>query len=234
MKNCSESKEELLHSPPVLNFENLYLNNPDLILIINSDCKIIKFNLSAENFFGSPKLENSKNLNLFFSPQIPSLFQNAMDNILKNEPFSNLTIPYKSKNEQIFLLDWRIFQLKSDIESANTRPFFCFYGRDVTNLVNQSRLTGKMEHELKQAALLQQELFTQPRAHPNFETATHYHPSQQTGGDWLVARLNEENNVIRLLIGDVTGHDFAASLMTGAIHSAYMATECSPQSSANA
>ena len=83
-----------------------------------------------------------------------------------------------------------------------------------------------MEHELEQAGLLQQELFTQPRVHPNFEIVTHYHPSQQTGGDWLVARLNEENNVTRLLIGDVTGHGFAASLMTGAIHGAYMASEC--------
>ncbi len=76
------------------------------------------------------------------------------------------------------------------------------------------RHNARMEGELKTASAVQQALF--PRELPtmkNLELASFFQSASETGGDWY-GFIDETNEALFILIGDVTGHGSPAALVT--------------------
>ncbi|MBF0238467.1 MAG: serine/threonine-protein phosphatase [SAR324 cluster bacterium] len=74
----------------------------------------------------------------------------------------------------------------------------------------------RLSHELEVAALVQQELF--PKSVPkisNIDIAAFYKSATETGGDWH--GFLQVENLLYVLIGDVTGHGVPAALVTATV-----------------
>jgi serine phosphatase RsbU (regulator of sigma subunit) len=72
-----------------------------------------------------------------------------------------------------------------------------------------------MESELDAAVSLQAALLPDPPEIPDVIYSAYCKSAGKTGGDWHGYHHCEQTNRLFLTIGDVTGHDFAASIMTG-------------------
>lgn len=72
-----------------------------------------------------------------------------------------------------------------------------------------------METELDAAVSLQAALLPDPPEIPDVIYSAYCKSAGKTGGDWHGYYHCEKTNRLFLTIGDVTGHDFAASIMTG-------------------
>jgi len=77
----------------------------------------------------------------------------------------------------------------------------------------QERL--KKETELEAAKTLQQSLFPFALDTPAVSLHGFYQAAQETGGDWYGYYYDAQNHRLEAYIGDVTGHGFASSLLTG-------------------
>lgn len=82
-----------------------------------------------------------------------------------------------------------------------------------------------MESELDAAVSLQAALLPQPLDLSGVLYSAFCKSAGRTGGDWHGYYHCQEHNRLYLTIGDVTGHDFAASIMTGVAAGAVKAWE---------
>jgi serine phosphatase RsbU (regulator of sigma subunit) len=82
-----------------------------------------------------------------------------------------------------------------------------------------------MESELDAAVSLQAALLPEPLELPGLMFSAYCKSAGKTGGDWHGYFYCEKRNRLFLTIGDVTGHDFAASIMTGLAAGAVKAWE---------
>ncbi|MFZ9520032.1 MAG: SpoIIE family protein phosphatase [Silvanigrellaceae bacterium] len=82
-----------------------------------------------------------------------------------------------------------------------------------------------MENEMDAAVSLQAALLPQPLELPGVQYSAFCKSAGRTGGDWHGYYHCAEQNRLFLTIGDVTGHDFAASIMTGVAAGAVKAWE---------
>jgi serine phosphatase RsbU (regulator of sigma subunit) len=73
----------------------------------------------------------------------------------------------------------------------------------------------KMDSELVAAQAQQIALLPREHTFENIEIAVYYHSAGRTGGDWYGYHHCKKWNRLFVAVGDVTGHDFAASIITG-------------------
>lgn len=91
--------------------------------------------------------------------------------------------------------------------------------------VDEVKLKVAMESELDAAVSLQAALLPEPLVLPGLQYSAYCKSAGKTGGDWHGYYHCEKSNRLFLTIGDVTGHDFAASIMTGLAAGAVKAWE---------
>lgn len=72
-----------------------------------------------------------------------------------------------------------------------------------------------IEHELDAAFTIQSALLPDPLNLPEVEYRSFCKSAGKTGGDWHGYYHCTKHNRLFITVGDVTGHDFAASIMTG-------------------
>lgn len=81
--------------------------------------------------------------------------------------------------------------------------------------VSDVRKKSVLEHEMEAAMTLQSALLPDPLDIKNVEYAAYCHSAGKTGGDWFGYYHCKLRNRLFITVGDVTGHDFASSIMTG-------------------
>ncbi|NBO38729.1 serine/threonine-protein phosphatase [bacterium] len=81
--------------------------------------------------------------------------------------------------------------------------------------VHDVKEKAKMDLELVAAQAQQVALLPSEHSFDNIEIAVHYHSAGRTGGDWYGYHHCKKWNRFFVAVGDVTGHDFAASIITG-------------------
>jgi serine phosphatase RsbU (regulator of sigma subunit) len=91
--------------------------------------------------------------------------------------------------------------------------------------VDEVKVKVAMESELDAAVSLQAALLPEPLVLPGLQYSAYCKSAGKTGGDWHGYYHCEKMNRLFLTIGDVTGHDFAASIMTGLAAGAVKAWE---------
>lgn len=91
--------------------------------------------------------------------------------------------------------------------------------------VDEVKAKVAMENELDAAMSLQAALLPEPLELPGIQYSAYCKSAGKTGGDWHGYYFCKRKNRLFLTIGDVTGHDFAASIMTGLAAGAVKAWE---------
>lgn len=81
--------------------------------------------------------------------------------------------------------------------------------------VHDVKEKAKMDSELVAAQAQQIALLPREHTFENIEIAVYYHSAGRTGGDWYGYHHCVKWNRLFVAVGDVTGHDFAASIITG-------------------
>jgi len=81
--------------------------------------------------------------------------------------------------------------------------------------VHDVKEKAKMDSELVAAQAQQIALLPREHSFDNIEIAVYYHSAGRTGGDWYGYHHCKKWNRLFVAVGDVTGHDFAASIITG-------------------
>ena len=84
-------------------------------------------------------------------------------------------------------------------------------------LVEETRLSARMEAELQTARAVQHSLLPEKLPElPNLELAGYYQSASETGGDWYGVNDAFEN-ALYIMIGDVTGHGTPSALVTASV-----------------
>ena len=81
--------------------------------------------------------------------------------------------------------------------------------------VHDVKEKAKIDSELVAAQAQQIALLPREHSFENIEIAVYYHSAGRTGGDWYGYYHCKKWNRLFIAVGDVTGHDFAASIITG-------------------
>ncbi len=81
----------------------------------------------------------------------------------------------------------------------------------------ETREKAALDAELDAARAVQESLLPPSTTVPGLRIASTYRSANQTGGDWIGYYYDSANHCIDFFIGDVTGHGFGASLLTGVV-----------------
>ena len=71
------------------------------------------------------------------------------------------------------------------------------------------------DKEMRTAQAIQETLLGNKETVPGLDIACYYKSAEKTGGDWFGYYPDEKSGFCFIFCGDVTGHGFSASLMTG-------------------
>jgi sigma-B regulation protein RsbU (phosphoserine phosphatase) len=92
--------------------------------------------------------------------------------------------------------------------------------QNLDNLTQEVFQKARMENELQTAELVQKNIM--PKKDPKFPTiefSSYFRSASETGGDWYAYSLPGEEEVLSVIIADVTGHGLPAALLTEAAYS---------------
>lgn len=91
--------------------------------------------------------------------------------------------------------------------------------------VTEVKQKAVIDHEIDAAMTLQAALLPEPMNLSGIDYSSFCRSAGKTGGDWYGYFHSEKRNRLYITVGDVTGHDFAASIMTGVAAGAVKAWE---------
>ncbi len=141
-----------------------------------------------------------------------------------NKDFSLISIPIKVGDKFIGVLNCYKFS-KSFFNEDKVEVLEIFskqigVGLENLRLLSEEKVKMKIEEEIKNAEIIQSELFPSKFYENNkLEIYSSYMPAGRLNGDWFYYFWDEYNEEFYYFIGDVTGHGISAALLTGAVHS---------------
>ena len=210
---------------------------PDALMLCDADGFILKLNPAAAKLLNC-SLEEAllKNLSALvdtacFEALLAMLETSRKGKIVegtvtleplqKKAPVANPSPETPSSETLKRVIDWRIWTL--DKSSERRIDIICLYGRDVTLLLQHTADKVRLDGELEQARILQDSVAKEPPAVPEASVVSFYQPASHTGGDWISCQVSACKTLLRICVGDVTGHGFACSLLTTAVHGTQVA-----------
>ena len=81
----------------------------------------------------------------------------------------------------------------------------------------EESIRRKLEFELETADVFQRILLPSPLQSSGYETHPYYRPAQRNGGDWFTSYLDEKNEILYLVILDVTGHGLTSAMLASVV-----------------
>ncbi|MEN9811125.1 MAG: hypothetical protein RLZZ488_2692 [Pseudomonadota bacterium] len=81
----------------------------------------------------------------------------------------------------------------------------------------EESIRRKLEFELETADVFQRILLPAPLLSQGYETHPYYRPAQRNGGDWFTSYLDEKNDVLYVVILDVTGHGLTSAMLASVV-----------------
>lgn len=139
---------------------------------------------------------------------------------LYSEPYAGAVIIRKYSDGSFESADFSL--LSRFVNSMSASLFIALKNLEY---VDEVKVKVAMESELDAAVSLQAALLPEPLVLPGLQYSAYCKSAGKTGGDWHGYYHCEKMNRLFLTIGDVTGHDFAASIMTGLAAGAVKAWE---------
>lgn len=82
---------------------------------------------------------------------------------------------------------------------------------------DEESMRRKLEFELETAEVFQRILLPPPIEQRGFVTQPFYPPAARNGGDWFTSYVDEKNDVLYVVILDVTGHGLTSAMLAGVL-----------------
>ncbi len=114
---------------------------------------------------------------------------------------------------------------QEDLEFIDTISYS--YGLSMSNIsyIKETKARAKMEMDMDAAKIIQDSFFPEEQNLPNLKIKASCQMADKTGGDWYHYYYHQEQEVLDLFLGDVTGHGIPAALITGVAFGSVIASE---------
>jgi ammonium transporter len=210
--------------------ESLVRTSMDGLITFNTEGMVTSSNPAASAIFGYSEKE-------FRSVSVTALFAPSRDKTKGRADLGTLLATFVGQAREVR-------GIRRNGEECYMEAFFNYVSvgedeiytatfRDITQrketeeelAKTQAEIRRRLEQELEDAKVVQNQLLPVEHPVPGCEIARHYQSASETGGDWYGYHHRPDTTSITFYMGDVTGHGLPSALLSGVVCGAVYSSE---------